>query len=72
MIYVPQGYTYGKLQFDNSFAHGGGPYGELNSVMDAREVHCGVQSRSPTGVSVRSRADQESQQPSCPMQALVP
>lgn len=27
MVYVPAGYTYGKLQFDNSFPHGGSPYG---------------------------------------------
>ncbi len=27
MVYVPAGYIFGKLQFDNSFVHGGSPYG---------------------------------------------
>lgn len=27
MIIVPMGYTFGKLQFDNSIVHGGSPYG---------------------------------------------
>jgi NAD(P)H dehydrogenase (quinone) len=26
-IYVPFGYQFGKLQFNNSIAHGGSPYG---------------------------------------------
>ena len=27
MIYVPPGYTMGGMQFDNSFVHGGSPWG---------------------------------------------
>jgi NAD(P)H dehydrogenase (quinone) len=27
MIFVPLGYTFGKLQYDNSFVHGVSPYG---------------------------------------------